>query len=139
MPFPQWLVELTNFIQQATDTQCELNSCNVNRCTDGMQHCGMHSDDEVLFRRPEGEDISSLSIGASRTFLVRKDFTGATRDIIPDDGDILFMKGKVQRFFQHGIPQEPHITGTRINFTWRHIAKHCSACSMKASPAGQQR
>ena len=131
--FPPWLIQLTQFIQEASGVEVELNSCNINKYQDGMQYCGFHSDDEPLFRMAQGEDIVSLSIGESRTFLMKKEVTGHPRRILLDDGDLLHMGGKTQRFWKHSVPQEPQATGTRINFTWRHVSRHCSTCSMKGT------
>ena len=101
LPFPGWVQDLTDFLQQVTGLTLEFNACNANKYEGGLQAVGWHSDDEKLLKHKDGEDILSLSLGVSREFEVRKEFSGAVKRILLDDGDLLWMSGKCQRFFKH--------------------------------------
>ena len=127
-PYPQWLVDLTQLIQMATGLEVKFNAVNVNRSDSGSQSCGWHADGEALFRNATGVYIISLSIGQSRCFELRKNFTGAPKHIILDDGDLLWMSGACQRYYQHRVPSDPDRPGDRINFTWRVISNHQRGC-----------
>ena len=107
------------------------NSCLVNLYENETQTVPRHSDDESMF----GVDpvIASLSFGATRRFVVESKCSRAlnveqhlksvkSRYVFPlGDGDLLVMKGSMQRFWNHSIPAESFKCGPRINLTFRNV------------------
>ena len=109
----------------------KFNSCLVNLYEDETQTIPRHSDDEPMF----GVDpvIASLSFGALRKFVVEsksnRSFNAQqhlksikSRYVFPlGDGDLLVMKGAMQRFWNHSVPAENSQCGPRINLTFRNV------------------
>lgn len=66
--------------------------------------------------------IASLSFGATRRFQVRpmkqKD---VELELRLADGDVLVMRGDLQRTHLHKVPKEDEPTGPRINLTFRRL------------------
>ena len=82
---------------------------------------GWHSDDEKLYGdRPV---IASVSLGASRDFMVRPrgGREGPQWKFTLEDGDLLVMDGDMQRHFQHSVPRRKRAAGRRINLTFRRV------------------
>ena len=120
--------DLTYTMQKVSGKPLEFNCCNVNKYDGGYHSVGIHKDDEKLFRNPHGYDIISLSIGASRRFDLRKDFTGKVTKVYLNDGDLVWMAGKCQQYYSHAIPEDLDACGTRFIFTWRIITHHDRRC-----------
>ena len=51
------------------------------------------------------------------------------------DGDPCLMDGAFQKYYQHRIPKEPWVEGSRVNLTWRWIRKHTQGCICGQEPA----
>ena len=99
------------------------NSVLVNAYRDGNDAMGWHADDEPeLGVEPV---IASLSLGASRRFLVRPKKRGhggrASRGVDLGHGDLLLMRGRSQADWQHSISRTKQTVGLRINLTFRRI------------------
>lgn len=98
----------------------EFNSVLLNRYRDGGQYMGWHSDDEPELG-PEPV-IVSLSLGASRRFLLRRRGDPAHRiEFLLGHGDLLVMSGTTQRDYQHALPKMARVRQERINLTFRLI------------------
>jgi alkylated DNA repair dioxygenase AlkB len=109
------------------------DSCNMNYYLDGTMSVGWHADDEVLFQGTVRDImIISLSLGASRRFDLRmkRPTIGeqTSLSIRLNDGDILTMEGRCQKYMEHRIPCDKGIVGPRVNLTWRWIVKHTRGC-----------
>lgn len=102
----------------------------LNRYNDHNDAMGWHADDE-----PELGDapvIASLSLGATRTMLVRRKaktpgVRRTSRSLELEHGSLLLMRGVSQSNFQHSIPRRRAACGVRVNLTFRHV--------LAASPA----
>lgn len=94
-----------------------LNSCLVNVYANGRKSIGWHADDEPELR----DRIVSVSLGATRTFLLRKGRTGTPQPTSLKHGSVLVMSVASQRTYQHCLPKE-YATGPRTNLTFRTIA-----------------
>lgn len=103
---------------------CRFNSVLANAYRDGNDSMGWHSDDEAeLGARPR---IASLSLGAERTFLLRRSPAlrkpgEKSRKLLLAPGSLLVMRGDSQKNFQHSVPKTRSETGLRINLTYRLV------------------
>ena len=95
------------------------NSVLLNYYRDGQDSMGMHSDDE-----PElgpAPAIASLSLGATRTFILRHKSSGRTLKLGLPDGSLLLMSGVLQTHWLHGINKTAKSTNPRVNLTFRYV------------------
>lgn len=128
-PNPHWLpvlLEIKNQIEANTGHTFNSLLCNLYR--DEKDSVDWHSDDEpALGSCPV---IASLSLGATRTFEMRKkpapeedgDYTYVERVKIPlSHGTLLLMEGATQADWQHRVPKEYHSREPRVNLTFRTV------------------
>jgi alkylated DNA repair dioxygenase AlkB len=107
-PFPKWLKEIRNNIEN--DTKLEFNSCILNLYEDNNDSISFHVDAEKFLRH---NTIASLSIGNSRTFKYKKD--GKINSIELQSGSLsLLLNG-----LEHSIPKSKNIKNIRYNITFR--------------------
>jgi hypothetical protein len=104
--------------QQKSGQSVTFNVCLLNFYEDGQQRIGWHSDREELGR---DTPIASISLGATRTFLLR-----AKQDGVRDrsrmeltSGSLVVMENICQLLYLHSIPKQNDVTGGRINLTFR--------------------
>lgn len=91
----------------------------LNAYRDGRDSMGWHADNEPeLGDRPV---VASLSLGASRRFLLRPGQGGASTAIELRHGDLLLMSGDSQRDWRHALPRTRRPAGLRVNLTFREI------------------
>lgn len=123
-PWPAALRPLRERLQQACDAR--FNSVLANRYRDGRDGMGWHSDDEPeLGAQPV---IASLSLGATRRFLLRRrDDPARAFEFALGHGDLLVMAGETQRHYQHALPKTARPLGERINLTFRWIEARATA------------
>lgn len=119
LPWTDLLRELKRRVEDCTEAR--FNSVLLNFYRDENDSMGFHSDDEKELG-PE-PTIASLSFGETRTFLFKHK---AKRDLpvvsVPlEEGSVLLMKGRTQKFWKHAINREARPCGPRINLTFRHI------------------
>lgn len=136
-PWPEALGPVRERVSAACDVA--FNSVLANLYRDGRDAMGWHRDDEPeLGPRPV---IASLSLGASRRFLVKP--VAATRAaadaargthgaasprvrtrataIELRHGSLLVMRGETQRRYRHALPRTAITKGPRINLTFRRV------------------
>jgi alkylated DNA repair dioxygenase AlkB len=110
-------------IEQAIDAR--FNSVLANRYASGADSMGWHADDEPeLGLRPV---IASLSLGATRRFVLRPRSGGAKVELPLTHGSLLVMAGDTQANWQHALPRMAGAAGVRINLTFRRIVDRGSA------------
>ena len=111
-----------------------LNSCNANMYSHSKHSVDWHSDNEILFGRPNTEsNIVSVSFGASREFSIRSvpKTDHKMQSIVLNEGDVLTMEGQFQWEFQHAILPGPQCPDkARINLTFRNICHHFKDCEL---------
>jgi alkylated DNA repair dioxygenase AlkB len=118
---PQPFTPLQLALKDAVEAACghRFNSVLLNYYRNERDSMGMHSDDEPeLGPQPV---IASLSIGASRTFVLRHKGTKQTLKLGLNDGTLLVMSGNTQKYWQHGINKSTRAIGPRVNLTFRYI------------------
>jgi alkylated DNA repair dioxygenase AlkB len=100
------------------NSKVEFNVCLLNYYQDGTQRIGWHSDREELGR---STPIASISLGASRQFLIRSK-TDGMRDrasITMSHGSLVIMENICQLQYLHSVPKEMEVLDGRINLTFR--------------------
>lgn len=97
----------------------DFNSVLANLYRDGADAMGWHADDE-----PElgpAPVIASVSLGATRRFLLRRRAGTERHALALPHGSLLVMAGATQAAWQHALPRTRRPTGPRINLTFRRI------------------
>ena len=96
------------------------NSVLVNYYRNGTDSMGWHSDDEPsLGHEPT---IWSVSLGATRRFVLRHRTSGHRVVVDLPHGSLLIMAGACQRCWQHAVPKVARPVGPRLNLTFRATA-----------------
>ncbi|MCQ1057964.1 alpha-ketoglutarate-dependent dioxygenase AlkB [Photobacterium sp. ZSDE20] len=97
------------------------NSVLANQYRNGDDYMGWHQDNE-----PElGEEpvIASISLGATRRFVLRHRQSKEKKEYLLTNGSLLVMAGELQSFWQHTVPKTKRPTEPRINLTFRQITR----------------
>lgn len=115
-PWPAALDELRHRVSQVVPRP---NSALANLYRDGRDSVSWHADDEPEFG-PQPV-IASVSLGASRRFVLRHRRNGERITVELPHGSLLVMAGACQHCWQHAIPKSSAARGTRINLTFRRI------------------
>jgi alkylated DNA repair dioxygenase AlkB len=117
-----WLPELLNLknrIEKAFP-DLQFNSVLLNKYHNGADKVGWHSDNDKEFGLNPA--IASLSLGATRRFDIRhRTDKKKSIKINLNSGSLLIMKSAMQHHWEHQVPQQKHVTGERINLTFRKI------------------
>jgi alkylated DNA repair dioxygenase AlkB len=117
LPWPDYLVDLRRRIEESA--KAPFNSLLLNYYRHGDDSIGFHSDDEKeLGRNPI---VPSLSLGATRQFVLRHVTTKKRLTIDLTHGSLLIMAGSTQHHWQHMVPKTKKPVGERINLTFRNI------------------
>jgi alkylated DNA repair dioxygenase AlkB len=118
-PWLPELLDLKHRIEKAFP-DLEFNSVLLNKYHNGTDKVGWHSDNDKEFG--VNPVIASLSLGATRRFDIRhKTDKSRSLRINLNAGSLLIMKGAMQHNWEHQVPQQKHVTGERINLTFRKI------------------
>ncbi|WP_116473766.1 alpha-ketoglutarate-dependent dioxygenase AlkB family protein [Zobellella maritima] len=97
----------------------EFNGVLLNLYRHGRDSMGWHADDEPeLGQNPV---IASVSLGATRRFLLRHRHSDQRRVLELGHGSLLVMAGEMQHHWQHALPKTTSATGRRINLTFRTV------------------
>ena len=116
-----WTIELAELKAQVEQVSgLEFNSVLINWYRDGQDSMGWHSDDEKSLG--EAPQIASVSLGASRRFVLRRKSDHSNKkELLLTDGSLLLMLGETQTLWQHALPKTRKSVGDRINLTFRQI------------------
>lgn len=123
-PWIPILSELKRRVEELTGFEFNAALCNLYE--NGEAGMGWHVDKE-----PELGDepvIASLSLGAARRFAFRsrRDVSGLKNppkvaEYMLGSGDLLIMKGKTQKLFEHCVIKDKSVKNPRINITFRKV------------------
>ena len=117
LPFTPLLETVRGAVQAATGHT--FNSVLLNYYRNERDSMGMHSDDEPeLGPQPA---ITSLSLGAARTFILKHKYNKKTVRLELTDGSLLLMTGETQKYWLHGINKMTRTLQARVNLTFRKI------------------
>ena len=97
-----------------------LNVVLLNLYRDGADSMGWHSDDD--YDTGGQPVIASLSLGATRRFLLRHKRRKVTVAVDLEPGSLLVMGEGSQAEWRHRLPRVSGPVGVRINLTFRHMA-----------------
>ncbi len=128
-PFPGDLASVLRRLEDESGVR--FNTALANFYRSGKDTVSWHSDDEPDLG-PEPV-IASLSLGATRRFLLRrkKDHTiRASFDLT--HGSLLWMSGSTQALWEHCLPKTAQSVGSRVNLTFRSILTVRSALGIRA-------
>ncbi|GAM20241.1 hypothetical protein SAMD00019534_034160, partial [Acytostelium subglobosum LB1] len=89
----------------------------INYYRDGKDHISFHSDKEA--RHEMTRVIASLSLGATRRFILKHIESKETMEYSLHAGDLIVMAGETQNHWMHMVPKEPRVITPRINLTFR--------------------
>lgn len=115
LPWPKYLQKLRDKLQR--DFGLGSNGVLVNRYADGQDCMGAHSDDEPEIA--SGTDIASISLGASRDFVIKHKHSKVKYTISLHSGDLLIMHWPMQQDWLHSVPKRLKVTEPRWNYTFR--------------------
>lgn len=118
-PTPEVVEAIRHALEPVTGAR--FNSVLGNLYRDGRDSVAWHADDE----RELGPEptIASLSLGASRTFLIKpRRACGEVSALELRHGDLLVMSGRSQADYLHSVPKVPGKVGPRVNLTFRLIS-----------------
>lgn len=117
MPWPKYAQKLR--LKLARDFGLISNGVLVNYYANGKDRMGAHSDDE-----PEivhGSDIASLSLGASRDFVLKHKHSKTKYTLTLSSGDLLIMHWPMQQDWLHSLPKRMGVMAPRWNYTFRQL------------------
>jgi alkylated DNA repair dioxygenase AlkB len=117
-----WTAELSAVRRRVEEpARAPFNSLLLNYYRDGQDSIGFHSDAEPeLGTNPV---VPSVSLGATRTFVLKHDRTGERRTFELTHGSLLLMGGTLQHHWKHALPKAKGEVGERINLTFRNILR----------------
>jgi alkylated DNA repair dioxygenase AlkB len=117
LPWPEHLLDIRRRVEEAAGAP--FNSLLLNYYRDGSDSIGYHTDAEAeLGLNPI---VPSISLGATRRFLLRHITTKERRTFDLTHGSLLIMAGTTQHHWQHSVPKTTAAVGERINLTFRNI------------------
>eukprot|EP00980_Cylindrotheca_fusiformis_P008616 scaffold1830_cov117-Cylindrotheca_fusiformis.AAC.15 len=104
--------------EKHTSEKVEFNVCLLNYYENGQQRIGWHSDREEIGRTTP---IASVSLGASRQFLLRSKENGMEDRAALDlqNGSLVIMENVCQMQYLHSVPKQSDVLSGRINLTFR--------------------
>lgn len=82
---------------------------------------GWHADRPA--NRPDTAVVPVLSLGATRRFLIRPVGGGRSVPFIPAGGDLLVMRGRSQRDWQHCVPKQKNLVGPRMSLNFSSVTQ----------------
>ena len=116
-PWPEFLLGVRRRVEGVAGAP--FNSLLLNCYRDGNDSIGFHADDEPELG--EAPVVPSVSLGATRRFVLRHN---RTRERVSYDlihGSLLLMAGTTQHHWQHAVPKTEDPVGVRVNLTFRNI------------------
>ena len=118
---PEVIQDLLDSVRPQLSNQSEwMNSCLINRYSNGTQFIPPHRDDEAYID-PESE-IITVSIGCTRSMKFVDNMSTVNKELPLTDSSVLITNRFAQDFWKHGIDHDDSITEARYSFTFRHLS-----------------
>ncbi len=120
LPWTKELMELKTLVEKISGET--FNSCLLNLYHSGEEGMSWHSDDEKSL--VENACITSVSLGAERTFSFKHKTTKLVVKQFLANGSLLLMKGATQKYWQHALLKTKKVQLPRINLTFRSMGEY---------------
>jgi alkylated DNA repair dioxygenase AlkB len=117
VPWPSMLAQLRERL--LLELGINSNGVLVNYYENGQDTVGWHSDDEAEICKHSA--IASISLGATRDFMIRHKRSQETFTLPLASGDLLIMQPGMQQTWQHALPRRAKVTQFRVNLTFRML------------------
>ncbi|MDT3271960.1 alpha-ketoglutarate-dependent dioxygenase AlkB [Shewanella sp. SP2S2-4] len=117
LPWPKYAQKLRDKLTR--DYGLASNGVLVNRYADGKDCMGAHSDDEPEIAH--GSHIASISLGATRDFVLKHKHSQTKHCISLHSGDLLIMHWPMQNDWLHSLPKRLKVKEPRWNYTFRQL------------------
>ncbi|MGE6314258.1 alpha-ketoglutarate-dependent dioxygenase AlkB family protein [Shewanella baltica] len=117
LPWPKYAHKLREKLTR--DYGLTSNGVLVNRYADGKDCMGAHSDDEPEIAH--GSHIASITLGATRDFVLKHKHSQTKYNISLHSGDLLIMHWPMQNDWLHSLPKRLKIKEPRWNYTFRQL------------------
>jgi alkylated DNA repair dioxygenase AlkB len=111
---PSFLVEISEALSDYCGVRYDRLWMNWYR--DNRDSTSWHADRPANV--PPTAIVPVLSLGATRRFLIRRQGGGPSTSFAPIAGDVLVMRGRCQRDWQHSVPKQQTVTGARISLNF---------------------
>ena len=113
---PKWLLPLKELVEQ--ESKQKYNFLLFSKYRDQNDSIAFHSDDEK-FLGPN-PTIASITVGASRPFLLKNKITKEIQQFNLSHGDLFVMQNNCQKDYLHSVPKQKQKFDTRISITFRN-------------------
>ena len=88
---------------------------------EGLANAAGHADRPANL--PATAIVPVLSLGATRRFLIRPNGGGRSTVFVPAGGDLIIMRGRCQRDWQHCVPKQQTPVGPRMSLNYTSTAQ----------------
>lgn len=122
---PAFLVALTDALSRYCGVRYD--SLWMNWYRDHHDSTGWHADRPA--DEPSTAVVPVVSLGATRRFLIRPDGGGPSVAFTPAGGDVIVMRGRCQRDWQHCVPKQRGSASGRISLNFNSSAQVASGSS----------
>lgn len=121
MPWIQmsYLMDIKSVVERLFPRAGTFTNCLLNYYRNGKDSIGSHSDDEKELG--ENPIIASVSLGATRRFVMQHKKTKEYVQLMLPHNSLLIMAGETQKYWKHFIPKEKDVREARLNLTFRKI------------------
>lgn len=124
-PIPEWLLPLKSLVEDTCGQS--FNFMLFSKYRDEKDSITFHSDDErFLGFKPK---IASLSLGATRPFILKNKITKQKQIFLLETGDLFLMKNNCQRDYLHSVPKQKDSIAERISITFRKALNEYGSCN----------
>jgi len=111
---PEWLLPLKHLVEEKLEV--DFNFMLFSYYRDGKDSIAFHSDDEKFLG--SNPTIASITVGASRPFLLKEKSSKKTESFDLSNGDLFVMQNDCQQNYMHSVPKID-TTLPRLSITFR--------------------
>jgi alkylated DNA repair dioxygenase AlkB len=114
---PLFFLPLKDLVEDFLKT--EFNFILFSKYRDENDSITYHSDDEKFLGR--SPTIASLTLGATRPFVLKNKRTRESQSFDPKHGDLFVMQSNCQKDFFHALPKSKKAFNTRYSITFKKV------------------
>eukprot|EP01103_Thecamoeba_quadrilineata_P014740 TRINITY_DN446_c0_g1_i1.p1 TRINITY_DN446_c0_g1~~TRINITY_DN446_c0_g1_i1.p1 ORF type:complete len:269 (+),score=47.60 TRINITY_DN446_c0_g1_i1:32-838(+) len=123
VPWTDLMLDVKTRIETLLNNSVQFDYVLMNLYRNGRDSIAFHRDDEASGINPETGSprniIASISLGAKRTFVMRKTGPIVEKQYGLTNGSLIIMAGETQEHWKHAIPKDPSVQEPRMNLTFR--------------------